>query len=641
MLEHTRREISAPGAAPPDTPASDWLWANRIKIVGVLMVGAQACWMAAFLSRSFFRLDDFYYLERALANGLTWKYLMWVDLGHLTPVGFAISWVLVRISPMDWTLASAMTVALLACAGLALLRLLRTLFGDHPGILLLMLAYLVSPLSFPGVSWWSVTLELLPLEIAMFCALTSHVRYVRTGNFRHAVVTAIWLFLAMASSIKGAGVPFLLLAITSGWLSEGPWAVALRSTLREHWRVWLMYAVILMGYLAVYAAQLQASGQQAVRPGAFSGVFGYVRGIITNTFVPGILGGPWNWLATPNWTGNPAFHGEYAAANPPADLVYVAWAVAVAIIVLSLWLKPQAWRAWAIVLGWLVVVDTIPALGRASVLPGALLAHETRYVMDAVGVLVLCAGLSFLPLADHQVTRLRRIARGRPTTAIVVGLATAMLIGSLVSYHNYLATTSNVLPRSYFATARAALAMAPAGTQVVNETAPLYVTDGAISALGNEEKLLGPLRSTAGVPRFVSGPAGTIDQLRMFNAWGQLVHAQVLGASATAPQCFPVSKDGVTTVSLGPLPASEAVKELRFGYLSGSSGQVAVTYAGQSLTLAVLKGLHSGFLPVHGQDPTVTFSGMGRGFCVGDVEVGQLWPRTTDPSAIPAQPIGG
>jgi hypothetical protein len=640
MLENTRRELPAREVPLTGATASDWLWANRIRIAGVAMVGAQVCWMATFLTGSFFRLDDFYYLENGLSSGLTWKYLTLVDLGHLTPVAFAISWVLGRISPMDWTLSCAVTLALLACAGLALLRLLRTLFGDHPGILLLMLGYLLSPLSFPGLSWWSVAMELVPLEIAMFCALTSHVRYVRTGNFRHAVVTALWLLLAMASSIKGAGVPLLLLAITSGWLVQGSWAAGLARTLREHWRAWVVYGVIMGGYVLVYAGALRASGQQLARPGAFSGVFGYIREIIANTFVPGVLGGPWNWLSTPNWTGNPAFHGEYAAANAPVDLLPVAWAVAAAIIALSIWQQPKAWRAWAIVFGWLVVVDTIPGIGRLSDLAAALLSRETRYVMDAVGVLVICAGLAFLPQPGQEVTR-HRIARGRPTTAVVVGLATAVLIGSLVSYHNYLADTSNVLPRGYFATAEAALAQTQPGAQIVNEIAPLYATDGSSSALGSEIKLLGPLRSTPGQPRFASSPKGTIDQLLMFNAWGQLVHAQVIGAGATAPQCFPVSKDGVARVRLEPLPAGQTASELRFGYLSGSSGQVAVGYGGQSVTIGVIRGLHSAYVPIKAQGAVVTLSGVSHGFCVGDVEVGQLWPKTNDPSAIPAQPISG
>jgi len=641
MLEHTRPDIAPIRTRSAGIPAFDWLWANRVAIVGILMVGAQVWWMGAFLTKSFFRLDDFYYLERGLSNGLTWNYLMWSNLGQLTPLGFAISWVLVRISPMDWTLTSAVTLIMLAAAGLALLRLLRTLFGDHPGILLLMFVYLICPLSFAGLSWWSVVLELLPLEIAMFCALTSHIQYVRTGKFRHALVTAFWLLVGMASSVKGAGVPFLLLAITSGWLIEGSWVVGLGRTLRRHWGAWLMYAVILAGYVVTYLARLHAAGQETIRSSAFSGVFSYISEIITNTFVPGILGGPWTWFATANWTGNLALHGEYAVASPPADLVRVAWVVAAAIVLLSIWYRPRAWRAWVIVLGWLIVIDSIPALGRLSYLPAVLLGDETRYVMEAVGVLVVCAGLSFLPLAGQAATRRRRIGRGRPTAAIVMGLTTAVLIGSLVSYHNYVASTSNEVPRSFFATARAALAQAPPGTQIVNANVPPYVTDGAGNTLGNEVKLLGPMRSTPGVPAFVSRPAGTIDQLLMFNGFGQLVHVQVIGAGAQAPQCFRSSKAGVRRIRLGTFPAGEAVKELRVGYLSGSSGRIAVTYAGQTQILDVLRGLHSAFLPVSGRGVTVTISGMARGFCVGDVQVGQLWPSTTDPAAIPAQAIGG
>jgi len=639
MLEHTRPDISPIRSRNLGIPASNWLWANRVRIVGTLMVGAQVWWMGVFLSRSFFRLDDFYYLERGLSSGLTWNYLMWSNSGQLTPLGFAISWVLVRVSPMDWTLTSAVTLLMLAGAGLALLRLLRTLFGDHPGILLLMFVYLICPLGFAGLSWWSVVLELLPLEIAMFCALTSHIHYVRTGKFPYAIATAFCLLVGMASSVKGIGVPFLLLAITSGWLIEGSWAVGLRRTLRRHWSAWLMYAVILSGYAVAYIAQLHASGQKTIRPGAFSGLFSYIGEIFKNTFVPGILGGPWTWFSTANWTLNPALHGEYAVATAPADLVRVAWVVAAAIVLLSIWYQPRAWRAWAIVLGWVIVIDSIPAIGRFGSLPANLLSHETRYVMEAVGVLTICAGLSFLPLVGQEVTRRRRIGAGRATAAIVMGLATAVLIGSLVSYHNYLASTSNQVPRSFFATARVALAQAPPSAQIVDANVPLYVTDGAARALGNEVKLLGPMRSTSGVPVFVSRPAGTINQLLMFNGFGQLVNAQVVGAEAHAPLCFRASKDGVTAVSLGTFPTGQAVSELRVGYLSGSSGQVAVTYAGQTQTVDVLKGLHSAFLPVSGRELTVTFSGIGHGFCVGDVEVGQLLPSTT--GAIPAQPIGG
>jgi len=223
MVNGTQPDTLVGDAGTEVTSASQWLLANRIRMAGMLMIGVQIWWMGVFLTHSYFRLDDFYFIDRGLHSGLTWTYLMWVNAGNLTPVGYAISWVLDRVSPMDWTLVSTVTLAMLACAGLALLRLLRTLFGDHPGSLLLLLIYLFSPLSFPGLSRWSFTLELLPLEIAMFCAINSQVRYVRTGRFGYAVQTAAWLALGMAASIKGAGVPLLLLAITSAWLMNGTW----------------------------------------------------------------------------------------------------------------------------------------------------------------------------------------------------------------------------------------------------------------------------------------------------------------------------------------------------------------------------------------------------------------------------------
>src|ERR1700735_1276863 len=175
MRPEVKGGVMAEPQAPPTARAGveldrayRWLHANTVTVVGVLLIGAQLWWKAGLLGHSFFRLDDYYFLERAATSGLSWKYLMWINAGKLTPAGFAIAWILVRISPVDWTLISAFTLVLLAGTCVALLRMLRTLFGDHPAILIPLLVSLVSPLTFPGLVWWLVTLELLPLQLAMF-----------------------------------------------------------------------------------------------------------------------------------------------------------------------------------------------------------------------------------------------------------------------------------------------------------------------------------------------------------------------------------------------------------------------------------------------------------------------------------------
>ena len=137
-MADTQRALEAPRARPELAGSVRWLRANPILAAGLVLIGAQLWWKAGLLGRSFFRLDDYYYLEHASSRGLTWNYLTWVNAGHLDVVGSAIAWALVRISPEDWTLASAATLVLLGCTCLALLRMLRTLFGDRPGVLLLL-----------------------------------------------------------------------------------------------------------------------------------------------------------------------------------------------------------------------------------------------------------------------------------------------------------------------------------------------------------------------------------------------------------------------------------------------------------------------------------------------------------------------
>ena len=75
-------------------------------------------------------------------------------------------------------------------------------------------------------------------------------------------------------------------------------------------------------------------------------------------------------------------------------------------------------------------------------------------------------------MAGQQVARTQRLSAGWPMTAAIVSLATALLIGSVLSYHNDVASTSNEQARSYYATAQAALNAAPAGAVIWDQQAP-------------------------------------------------------------------------------------------------------------------------------------------------------------------------
>jgi len=614
-----------------------WLRANSVLAAGVLLIGVQLLWKAGLLGRSFFRLDDYFYLEHASTQGLTWNYLTWVNAGHLNVVGSAIAWVLVRISPDDWTLASAATLVLLASTCYALLRMLRTLFGDRPGVLLLLVLYLLSPLSLPGLSWWTVALEQLPLQLAIFCAVSAHVHYLRTRAFRHAAATAAWLAVAMLSAFQGAAVPLLLFGVTSAFFGRGTWPRALWPALRQHWRAWGLYAAVAAAYVPVYLIRLRTSTVGLTRPPAIADVFDYAGTLLRETFLPGAFGGPWRWGAS----------GVEALTAPPPVLAWISWVLAVLIVLVSVMYTWRAWRAWVILAGWLVVVDIVPVVaGRSSFVSGVLLGLSARYVWDASGILVLCLGLAFMPLAGGTGPWRSPRRLSRPEFAAATTMVAAIVFGSLWSYYDYPADPTAAAARSYLATARLALAGAPGGTVIVDDPVPSDVTGGLfIGPVGQASSVLSPLLSRPpGIrPRFVAQPDGTYDQLMEFDGYGRLVPSRILGvASQPLPagrSCWPAA-DGSVVVTLTSGAAN--VSTLRIGYLSAGAGRVKVTFGARSQLYSFAKGLHSAYLPVTGADgeQVVIQQVSGAIPCIGDAQVGVLLPSAAGP-AIPPLAVTG
>jgi hypothetical protein len=617
---------------------AEWLRPNWIRLAGVLLVGAQVWWMAGLLAHSYFKLDDYYLVERASREHLGWKYLTWVNAGHLTPVGNLIAWLLTRFSPYDWTLISAATLALLAGAGLALLRMLRTLFGDHPAILLLLLIDLLSPLAFPGLSWWTVVLEVLPLEIALAGAVTAHVRYVRTRRWRHVVSALAWIVTGMLTTEKGVAVPLFLLAVTSAFLARGTWRRGLLTTLRSYWLAWSLYAVTMLGYAALYLVQLKTSSQAPGRPAQGGGIFEFAGTLFRDTFIPGMLGGPWRWFA----------NLDYGVSSPPVALAWVAVGVTAVIILVSIWGRLRAWRAWVILAAWVIVVDCIPVLlGRGEILSGRFLGEETRYVMEVPGIAALVIGLAFLPLVSasaspHPAGR-TSLPLGRASTGAIVGLLTAILIGSIWSYHAYVASTTSAPVRSWFATARLALAGAPAAAVVVDAPVPADVLGGLLlGPPARTSQVLAPLVDPATGLRFTLRPDGIFDHLMEFDGWGRLVPAGMLGSSSEqlpgSRSCWPRTPDGVV-VPLQHVPSQ--VTELKIDYVAGMAGPIQVSYAGHTEAMNLRHGLHSAYLPVSGRAGTVTITGMTpKQLCVGEVQAGVLLPSATG-HAIPALAVTG
>jgi len=395
-----RSDAGAPDSWADLRPAFQWLDRRRpVLLAALLLIAAQVAWRAQFLSQMYFYRDDFFNLDFAITSPFNWHYLSHAGTGHVMPGERAIIWVLARISLYNWTLASAVTLAFLAAAGVAAFLVLRTLFGERPVILAPLAIYLLGPLGIAAVGWWTVALESVPLQLAIFMALNSHIHYVRTRRTRHLVAASAWVVFGMLVFEKGLVVPVLLFAVTSAFLcGGGSWPAGMKRALLGCWRAWASYAVLFAGYLLVLTIGLDTSTSQPRVPSS-SAVLTFGWDLLKNALLPGAIGGPWGWLSLPG--------RGYALAAPPDPLIWIALLVTVTVVIGTNLRRRIAWRAWVTLAAWILLADMVPVIvARLNWYP-VLLALDTRYVADAMPVLVICIGLAFLPVAD----RLRHTAQ--------------------------------------------------------------------------------------------------------------------------------------------------------------------------------------------------------------------------------------
>jgi len=626
-----------------------WLERHGLVLAGVLIVGVGLVIRAHFLSGLYFRQDDFRLLDRAYANPLDWSELTFIGAGHLIPGPYLVAWLVTRVSLYDYGLACAVSLAFAAAAALALLRLLRALFGDRPGILIPLACYVLCPLTMPDLGIWSSALESVPLQLAVFSAVHAQVRYVRTGRKQDLASGVFWVAFGLFFFEKGLVLPPLLFAITSGFLmGSGPWRARVRACAARYWRAWLAYLALLAVYSVVLKVSLRTSVSQPGSPGSVGNVLTFVSELLRDTLVPGIVGGPWHWFPIPD--------RSYAVAAP-GSLAWIAMIVLVLAIGASVLRARFAWRAWATFGLWLVLADIVPVvIGRLGGYSAQVLGLESRYVADSVAVLAICIGLALWPVrpaAEPRASDARsgvpaaRPGPGQPAAAqfarTVVALATGVfLVSSLWSIQAYESVTTGAPARAYIANATLAVQQAPARSVVVSGEVPAFIEIGDFGKWARTSTVIGDIARAepAARLRWVSVPSGTFNKLMTFGPDGRLYLARVAGvASPPRPagsNCW-AARGGRIAVPFS-AAGSAFTTVLRIGYYWNSPSPVRVTvrYGSQVRQVRFEPGLHGAYLPVGGPADRVVISGYGSAApCVGDAEAGNLVPWTTRP-AIPA-----
>ncbi len=624
-----------------EEPRTDWsrqlaaLRPHQVTAACLALIVVSLIWKAAFLSHYYFRQDDFQVLDASLKSQLTWGFLIHVDAGHFFPGVYAVAWVLSRVALYNWAAASGVVLVMIAAASLAAWRLLRTLLGNRPAALIPLALYLLAPLTFPNYSWWITAVEAIPLQISIFMSLNAHVHYVWTRQYRHALAAAGWLLFGLIFFEKSAIIPLLLFAVTAGFLVRRRQLLpAIWTTAVQLWKAWLLYFGLLAGYVVIFFFALRTSTAKPGAPSSMHAVVTFSWRLVWDTFLPGVLGGPWHW-----------FHGPgapYAYSSPPADIAWAALLAALALIAASILTRRKAWRAWAILAGWLVLADMLPVIIGRMTVPGyaGVLGMDTRYVADAAAVLAIVVALAFWPVAGRPQeeagqARRQRVLFGGQWNRVAVAFLTVFTLGAVWSVQDLIADTTAV-NKAYIANATQALAQVPAGTVIVDGPVPSTVMLATFKQNAEASVVLGPLAPTGSRVAWTTQPTGNIGILKIFGPDGRLYAAAIKGVTTAAASTYQYCLAPGKTRVVIPLPAipppfAGFVRALRIGYLanSGAAGTVVtMTYGQVTRDLTVMAGVHNAYFAVTGSAADVTLQGQsGSGaFCAAKTVAGYFVP---------------
>ncbi|NUO96734.1 MAG: hypothetical protein HOV96_32095 [Nonomuraea sp.] len=598
--------ITVPGAV---ARVARWIRRNGVLLTGLVLIAAAVAGKAAIVQEAYFKEDDYEFVARAMESDLSFDYLTRIHFGQFMPGGFLLAWLTSRLHPFDWGWAAGTVLALHAAAGLAVLRMVRVVFGRRPATLVPLVVFLVAPITVPALAWWAAGLNTVFLQVALPMAVASHWQHVRTGRLRHAVAAALWVLFGLLGFVKGFALPLLLFALTA--IYHG----GVRAVLRRYLAAWGMYVTVLLAFGALYVQRSLSSPGMSGLP-IFDQALGFLWELLARTFATTVLGGPWRWFAGRDW----------GVASPPAPLVAASLVVLAILIVLTSRYRRRAVLVWATLLGYVLVADALPVLWGRVYLLGSFAGTDTRYVADAVPLLALVAGLVLLPLRGEEEPYRRALPpRERLTGAggALFGLFTGASLVTTSLFAGYLGAERR---QGYIETARAELAKAAPDAVIYDRLVPSEVLPSSYRTYSLTSRVLGAMAPPALRARMQAPPAA-LDGL-VFDDQGRLRPVDVQGVPlvpATKDRCWPAT-GGTVQVPLDNRATRLEGTLVRLGYAARTATPVTLWMGDRAVDLTLREGFGKIFmLAVPGADRIVVHD-LPPGLCLGDVTPGQAVP---------------
>ncbi|MFZ2016801.1 MAG: hypothetical protein WAV00_23545 [Nocardioides sp.] len=592
---------------------------SRLIPVAAVMIVAQLAFRAWATYHSYWEGDDFIFINNTFAPGGRSLHTLLTGLsGHVMPAGLYLSWLVNRVSPYSWGLATVVLTLMQAVASVGFLRLLLVAFGRRWGILPPLLLYLVTAFSVQGAVWWGPGIHAFPLQIAFFWGLTSQIVYLRTRRARHALAALAWVAFGLLFYEKTLLVIGALAFVTLAYFTTG----TLRERLVQIWRRYrasvLVSAVLGVAYLAVYATY-----GLSFSPGkATSTPIGPTADVmVLRSWATAVFGGPIHWSHSP---ASPLSFGA-----PSSLLVLACWVALLLFFRELVRTRTRALRAlW--LPGYFLACDVLLVVASRATLVGPLIGFEYRYIEEMGAVTALALALATMPIlgAPEQVEVKRPsvfLDRRRP---VVIACAVLVLLGTWSSFDYFQHWHRTQPAKAFFLTFFHDAQQQRPGTAVVDSAVPPDILWPLSRPANTVSHLLLPFSpqldytSVATDHLLHLGPDGHLSEMTVTP-----VHrAKPVKASSCDNK---VGKRGRRI----PLDGSFVYGSwwVRMGYIASADSSISVRAGGATHHTAVSSGLHTLFFEA-GDEPfhSVWIGPMVDGgiLCTNDVTVGQPIART-------------
>jgi hypothetical protein len=546
---------------------------------------------------AYFVQDDFVFQGQAARRGVfSADYLLHIHSDHLMPAGYLIAGLAEWISPLNYWAVLLTLIPMQALASWLTIRLLLSLFGVRWLVLAPVAIALFSPLTLPSSAWWAAALNLLPVQAAGAAAAWAGLTLLRTGRIRWGIGAVVALVVGLTFDNKGALVALTVFIVM--WVAQ-PGSKMVRSgwdTLARFWWLWVSFAVVLAGWLAIYLALADpvlrdvADSTEVTRTAAIT----LVEGV-----VPAILGGPLVWASVPGGGG--------AFAAPPAWFTVLSLHLLAALVAWGALSSVAARRAWVGVGAYVVADLVLLALGRSGLVET--IGLNLRYTADAIVVVAVAVGVSLMPVLGGPPGRFDgrvqafSAQRPIPSRVIAFGALYGYLAFAIVSHVSILGHLADNDSREWLANVRASVEEVGGSVAVLDTGVPDYVYWGLGYPYNQLSWVLAPIDGVRVEP--------VVTELTRFDEGGVLKGARLDGTSARP------GPDGACNWKVGPEGARVWLTDpkfpwryvMRIGYFTSDDTSSTVQFGDGAPVEVPFRsgGLQEVFVDLEGGGRSVTF----------------------------------